>query len=342
MRRFARSCVYVVGIGIAAFLSTCLYLHHQTEKRTRCDVMAGNEDILIFAPHPDDGVIIAGGFALQTKRNGGKVTVVFLTGGSTRLEEAYQAWSLIGLTREDLIRLHVDDLEGRLTLDNEEDKIEAIEEIITEVNPEIIFIPLYEGGHIEHDITNYLVSRTVKRLRRNVRLYECPEYNFYFSVNNTPEKILDCLSKFVPFFEYYAPPSFINSEGAYYLCMTNREAETKKRMLRQFKSQLPETLVKHFGFNDRFKPYTEHDYHARPHDYGNSLVYAMRYSHMSAMRRIFSRPMWKKWTVYTMDDRRPLQPLLMRRLGGGHPHPLDSQGLDTLSIRVLRNRVDYR
>ena len=156
MKTLARVCLYVIAIAIAIVLLGCVYLHLQAKKMTACNVQAGDEDILIFAPHPDDGVIIAGGYALQTKKNGGEVKVVFLTGDSARLEEAFNAWSLIGLKKEDLILAEVDDQEGRLTLDDVSPKTEAIGRIITSIDPDIVFVPLYEGGHIEHDRTNYL------------------------------------------------------------------------------------------------------------------------------------------------------------------------------------------
>lgn len=288
-------------------LYLCLYFYSVSQ--TECNVRAGKEDILIFAPHCDDGVIIAGGYALQIKKNGGKVKVAFLTGNSTRLNEANNAWSLIGLEKEDLIRLDIDKNE-QLSSEGMSEKIQTLRNLIIKVDPDTIFIPLYEGGHIDHDITNYLVSTAVKSSQKNIRLYESPEYNYYFSLRSTPEKFLDVFSRLIPFFEYHAPPSFLEPDNGLYLCMTAEEIELKKKMLREFVTQQPKTLVMHFGFNDRFKPYVGHDYYSAPHDYGNFLVYKARYSGNKWLRLFFSRPYWKLLTIHTYENRRTLDSLL--------------------------------
>ena len=38
-----------------------------------------------------------------------------------------------------------------------------------------IFCPAYEGGHQDHDVANFICSR----LKRNCKIYEFAEYNFF-------------------------------------------------------------------------------------------------------------------------------------------------------------------
>ena len=62
--------------------------HHET-------IESQGESVLIVAPHQDDGVAIAGGFAIQTIQNGGRVDVLFMTDGprsdkKTRRKEAIE------------------------------------------------------------------------------------------------------------------------------------------------------------------------------------------------------------------------------------------------------------
>ena len=84
--------------------------------------------------------------------------------------------------------------------------IDDILDVFRKNNFDKIFIPLYEGGHYHLDITNYLVSRAYIRSGRNGKLSECPEYNAYYSIKNTPEKFLSLLSKLVPLCEYKLSP----------------------------------------------------------------------------------------------------------------------------------------
>lgn len=304
----------------------------------RPNISAGKEDILIFAPHCDDGVMMAGGYASKTKKYGGRVKVVFLTGNDTRLNEAYNAWKIIGLNKTDLIYLAFDNKwsstnhiineyynfkrndDCSLTLKNVHKKLEIIRNLINEINPEIIFIPLYEGGHIGHDITNYLVSTALKMLQKKITLYECPEYNYYFSIIHTPEIFLDIFSKLIPFVDYNAPRTFCNSSDALYPSMTQEELDIKKQMLSQFVSQRPEVLLLHFGFNDRFNLYDSHNYYLPPHDYGNYWIYNLCKKLRSTVNRfirgLFSKPYCRLSTIKTENNLIPLSPLLKNvRLG---------------------------
>jgi LmbE family N-acetylglucosaminyl deacetylase len=297
----------VICTVLSIFSFTGLFLY--TARKTVCNVTAEKNNILIFAPHPDDGVIIAGGYAIQTLKKGGRVKVTLLTDNKIRLKEAYSAWSVIGLEQEDILRVNLGkDL--HLTLEDLPRKLEILRNIIVGINPSIIFMPLYEGGHHDHDIANYLVSSAVESLSKKIVLYESPEYNYFFSIKMTPGKLLDLLSKLIPFFEYHAPPSFINPDNALYLCMTPEEVELKKQMLSQFHSQHPENLLMHFGFNDRFKVYEKHDYCMPPHDYGNVLIYKLRNSSFKVVKRLLSRPYWKFNTMFTQEKRKKLGSLL--------------------------------
>ena len=48
-------------------------------------------------------------------------------------------------------------------------------------NPDLIIIPAFEGGHPDHDITNYITYRITKKINSsNIKLLETPLYNNYF------------------------------------------------------------------------------------------------------------------------------------------------------------------
>ena len=304
-----------MGPCILVLIISYSFLYGYYIQRTKCNAVAGSQNILIFAPHPDDGVIMAAGYAMQTRKNGGEVKVAYLSGNHQRLKEALNAWKIIGLAENDLIRLKID-RKDRLLKEEIDEKIKYLRMVIEDMRPQIIFMPLYEGGHFEHDLTNYLVSRAAVSIGDRITIYECPEYNYYFSIKNTPEKFLDIFSQLLPFFRFHAPPSFINQDNTQYLCMTDEEIEIKKSMLSNFVSQHPDDLIRYFGFNDRFQAYKTHDYYLPPHNYGNGIVYQVRYSQSAVIRKlfhwVFSRPFWQLDTIYSEEERRPLSNLLSK------------------------------
>ena len=62
-------------------------------------------------------------------------------------------------------------------------------DLLRKCNYDIIFVPLYEGGHYQHDMTNFIVSRACIKSGTKSLLYECPEYNAFYSLKNT-----DCIT----------------------------------------------------------------------------------------------------------------------------------------------------
>ena len=266
-------------------------------------------NIMIFSPHCDDDIIIAGGYANRVLEKEGTVNVVYLTNTDDRLREENTAWDLVTLGKRNLIPLGFEENIESL-LDKKEEILNQLRLIICEHHPQAIFIPLYEGGHAMHDLTNYLVSTVVKHSFKNIVLYECPEYNYYFSFTNTPEKISDIFSKLIPFFEYHAPPTFLESGKHYYLKLSHAELVKKISMLKQFKSEKPKDLIMHFGFDDRFKLYSDHDYTQPPHDYGNKFIRYCRYGENDHLKRLFSRPYWKYKTIYSKNNLRDLSGII--------------------------------
>ncbi|MBS1259302.1 MAG: hypothetical protein MAG551_02371 [Candidatus Scalindua arabica] len=189
-----------------------------------------------------DGVIMAGGYAVQTIKNGGSVNVIYIFDGEAgngrkrnieRTNESIKAWELAGVKKENISFLDYDDFYG--LIDEEEIKscIDDVTDLLRKNNFDIIFIPLYEGGHYQHDITNYVVSRAYVRSGMKCKLYECPEYNAYYSLKHTPGKILSLISKLIPLYEFKTSPSFIGSGNRLYLDMSNEELILKRKIGRE-------------------------------------------------------------------------------------------------------------
>ncbi|MCZ6594206.1 MAG: PIG-L family deacetylase [Bacteroidetes bacterium] len=236
------------------------------------------EKIAIIVAHQDDGVIIAGGYAIQTLKSGGSVKVVYLTNGAfkndfelanKRKREAIITWKLIGLGEQDIIFLNYWQLELEYNIDR---AVFQVSKILKYGKFDKIFIPLYEGGHHDHDMVNYIVSLANKVNSVKSEIYECPLYNLYYSLTNTPEKILYQLSRIIPYWDYGAPPSFVDKTGRIYLNMSKQELKLKRKMLSQFKSQGGRSLANQYSFNDRYQKHTDHDYSNPPFNYDMSFV----------------------------------------------------------------------
>ena len=259
------------------------YLHSKINIYTEAKqyITVNEDNIVIFAAHQDDGVIMAGGYAMQTIKRSGKVIVFYMFDGEpgngrkrniTRMNESFRAWELIGLEKINIHFLDYDEYFGLNDNNEIEECIDEVVDIFKENRFDIIFIPLYEGGHYQHDITNYIVSRAYLRSGTKGKLYECPEYNAYYSLNNTPEKFFSLITKFVPFYEYKSPPLFIRKDNRLYLDMSDEELMLKRKMLQAFKTQDVERLLSLYGFKDSYQIYTEYDYSKPPFNYDRSVA----------------------------------------------------------------------
>jgi LmbE family N-acetylglucosaminyl deacetylase len=269
----------IVAALYAAYLAAAFLLWVWTRVRSRkfTQIEAGGEDILIVAPHQDDCVAIAGGYGIQTKEKGGKVRILYVTdgmenGGPGRRSEALRAWALAGLKESDIRFLDYPSLTGLTGRDEIDACIVRIEEEIRNTGPGTIFTPLYEGGHYQHDVVNYMTAEAVRRTGFKGRVFESPEYNFFLSFRTTPEKILSGLLRFVPFAATDYPPEPVLGGPLYRLTMTEEQLRKKKRMIAAFESQHPDMLVKRFGFEDRFQEMHAYDYTNPPFDWDRSTA----------------------------------------------------------------------
>ncbi len=255
-----------------------LWFYVRLRKKHR--ITASGKRLLILAPHQDDGVAMAGGYAQQVLRNGGEVRVLYITNGpgddkTTRRNEALDAWGLAGLLRESLVFLGHDTLTGLTGRKEIEDCTEEMKRFMMQYRPDTVIVPLYEGGNYQHDVTNYILSGTLGILSPEVTVLEAPEYNFYMSLKTTPEKVLSGLCRLIPFVHYAYPPEPVLDDPVCVLEMTEQQLDLKRSMLARFASQNPDKLVERFGFPDRFQKYHDHDYTKPPFDYERSLARKM-------------------------------------------------------------------
>jgi LmbE family N-acetylglucosaminyl deacetylase len=157
------------------------------------DMLEGNhqKSIMVFAAHEDDEAIGVGGKIIRTAKDNGTVHVVIMTDGSPdkwggseeyslqRVDETKTALAGVGVPESNIIFLMYDDLGFIFDIDfsKEADKIS---QIIANVSPDEIYIPAYEGGHIDHDATHLLGLEGLRRSNLSrVLLFEYIEYNYF-------------------------------------------------------------------------------------------------------------------------------------------------------------------
>jgi LmbE family N-acetylglucosaminyl deacetylase len=213
--------------------------------------------LLILAPHEDDCVISAGGIGLRNERLGGATRIVYLAPDETpglpeiRTAEAHAAWACAGLPKSSLH--HVPLLPPLRSRDPDKlrEAAVALRAIIDDFGPTTIVVPMFEGGHIQHDVLAGIVGKIVTSKDR-LEVFEAPEYSPYVSINNTPHRIIALCGRWLfGLVSYYGPPDGIDGRPVERFELAPEELDIKRRMLACFVSQNAPSLVATRAYPDR-------------------------------------------------------------------------------------------
>jgi LmbE family N-acetylglucosaminyl deacetylase len=237
------------------------------------------ERLLVIAPHQDDCVICAGGLGIRNAHLGGVTHIVYLVQdldrntADKRRNEVISAWGLAGITEASLEHHNLlpalyehnpSRLAGAAT---------ELAKIINGFNPTVIVMPLFEGGHIHHDLTNYLVSQFLSP-STDVRVLEAPEYSPFVSLKLTPHRIIAlCVRWLFGVVAYYGPPDGIDGRVILKLRLTQDELELKRSMLARFESQNGPSLAATRCYPDRFVPWAPSMRKNVPFDFHSSYLH---------------------------------------------------------------------
>jgi LmbE family N-acetylglucosaminyl deacetylase len=213
--------------------------------------------LLILAPHEDDCAIAAGGIGARNRRLGGVTRVVYLAPDENpemaqlRAREARSAWRLAGISDDDIRHL---DLLPRL---RQRDPLklhaaaEALRTVIDDFKPTAVVVPMFEGGHVHHDMTAALVGRIVKETDR-FDVLEAPEYGPYLSLLHTPHRVIALCSRWLfGLVSYYGPPDGVDGRPIRKYRLDAADLDRKRRMLGAFESQNAPSLVATKAYPDR-------------------------------------------------------------------------------------------
>jgi LmbE family N-acetylglucosaminyl deacetylase len=205
--------------------------------------------LLILAPHEDDCVISAGGTGARNARLGGATRIVYLAPdehqgmAEIRAAEARAAWKEPGIGDGNL--RHIELLPPLRSRDPKmlRDAAKTLRSIIDEFKPTTVVVPMFEGGHVHHDMVSALVGLIV-RPDDPFEVFEAPEYSPYLSLLNTPHRLLALCTRWLfGVVSYYGPPDGIDDRTILKLRMTPEELAGKRRMLSAFVSQNAPSLM---------------------------------------------------------------------------------------------------
>jgi len=233
-------------------------------------------DMLIVAAHPDDCVIMAGEIAIDSSRSGHSVQVVFLTCGDanaaseralTRRRESVVAWAMAGVPESALhyCELPESTMGGPLKASNfEADRArQRIQLLVSSLPLEAaVVVPADGETHIDHRMAREVALQAIASSgRTDLRTLETPEYNDYYSLPYSPMKTLRYVVGLVPVLRRGLMRSlnnpaegFVDGGPGWRLSPDPDRILQKKSMLRAFRSEDGELLVRLFGRPDFFRP----------------------------------------------------------------------------------------
>jgi hypothetical protein len=186
---------------------------------------------------------------------GGAVRIVYLVRDEDipdkRQDEARSAWQKAGLDPSELRFLDL--LPPLRQRDPGKLRVAAatLRSVIDDFKPTVLIMPMFEGGHIHHDMTAALVG-TILTSEDKFKVFEAPEYSPYISLNNTPHRVLTlCARWLLGLVSYSGPPDGIDGRRLVKFWLDPSNLDCKSRMLDAFTSQNAPSLVATFSYPDR-------------------------------------------------------------------------------------------
>lgn len=155
--------------------------------------------VLIFIPHQDDEVFIFP-YLMMLRKSSRAVKIIYLTNGEyrnfkseIRNIESINSLGQIGINRESIFFLgeKLNIYDGSVVFNLEAIYKEIIKIFRNNNNISEILMPAWEGGHHDHDATNFLISFIAGKLNLHTKIRQFYTYN--------------CDHKIKPFFNVLKP-----------------------------------------------------------------------------------------------------------------------------------------
>jgi LmbE family N-acetylglucosaminyl deacetylase len=216
--------------------------------------MSSGNRILLLTPHPDDEVVGCAAAIARVQAGGAHVFTLYLTTGLPAREVAWP-WQRAGhearmrrrrcealraAARLGIYPLEFMSWPARQLKQHLDEAHALIESHLDATAADTIWTPAYEGGHQDHDVTNFLASQ----FRREVTVIEFAEYNAAWGGSSQ---------------------LFPRTSGTETILKLSRhEAAAKFRALALYRSERKN--LRHIGFaRESFRPIGDYDYRRPPH-----------------------------------------------------------------------------
>ena len=229
-------------------------------------------DVLIFAAHSDDCVIVGAEYALYAAEQGFSVRIVYLTCSGpnpdagisdTRKNEAVTAWRDIGVSVNNLTFINLPQSNIHGPIGYTADEIERARDVFRSSlfqlpNHSAIIIPSNGESHVDHRTVRALALDALRKSKRaDLIIYESPEYNNNLSIIYAPEKTIRTILRFVPLInrlirKYSGPANFIDGPKGAIFSNVSYLAK-KQELLMYFLSQNGSILKNHFGHSTLYR-----------------------------------------------------------------------------------------
>jgi LmbE family N-acetylglucosaminyl deacetylase len=216
--------------------------------------------ILILVPHPDDEIVGCTAAIARALSAGRQVFTLYLTTGVAPVEMHWR-WqradhaARVRRRRDEALRvaarLGVKPVaflawSARTLRDHLGDARAHVAAALADpaLAIDAVWVPAYEGGHQDHDVTNMLAS-TLERRSRAVQFLEFAEYNYRDSIVRSHEFV-------------------VPSRDDVVLVLTAQERQLKADLLDAYASERANLRHIEIG-RERFRPLARYDYSRPPH-----------------------------------------------------------------------------
>ena len=197
------------------------------------------KNILFIIPHPDDEIVGSCCIIRRYIRDKKNIFLFFVTNGvisqtSNCFWNKKKIKKMIDIRKKEM-KLSVKKLGVKaiyfqnISTRSLKDKIlvtyAKIRKIIVSQKIDALFCPAYEGGHQDHDVSNFICSK----LKRFCKVYEFPEYNYF-------KNKINC-NKFIK-----------NDNNSTVLKLTEDEKEFKKNCLKIYESEKKKSKLHRYRY----------------------------------------------------------------------------------------------
>jgi LmbE family N-acetylglucosaminyl deacetylase len=156
--------------------------------------LTGGFPFVVLSPHPDDESLGAGGLIALARRHGTDVAVVLVTDGSishpnsrayprerlvtTRRAELVEAAAILGVAKDRLFELGLQDAAVPLEGPEFEQALETVGAIVMEVGARSIFVTWEHDQHCDHEAAARL-ARALRQKHQTLRLWSYPVWGWH-------------------------------------------------------------------------------------------------------------------------------------------------------------------